>query len=232
MRNNLLLLFTFFAFSAFGQITLVDPDVTMELSPDEIEVHVDIPIVNEFSSDVMFWWEIERGNSPAEWEYKVCDINLCYLWGFESCPCSQPNDFAAGDTATMIYYINPNGVEGTAVVNLRIIDECRKNAGGGSGSYLDIPITITVDASVSAVEEELADDILIYPNPTPDLFKVKNDNNVSEVILYNIVGKKIFSHSHKPGKSHDISYLNKGIYLVRLLDKNNNIVKVLRLTKE
>lgn len=231
MKNNLLLLFTFFAFSAFGQIEVLDDNVTLDLTPDEDEVHVDIPIVNVSGSELLFWWEIERGNSPDEWEYKICDINLCYFWGVETCPCSMHNTFAAGDTAMMQFYINPNDLEGTAVVNLRVLEDCRKSPAGGA-SYADIPITITVDASVSTVEESIQDQVVLYPNPSTDMFKLKNDRGVAKVHLYNIVGKRIFTANHKAGKPHDISYLNKGIYLVRLVDNQNNIIKVLRLTKE
>jgi len=231
MKNTLLLFFLFLTFSGFGQITVLDQDVTLVLTPDEDEVHVNIPVVNEYPNEVDFWWDIERETSPSEWEYKVCDLNTCYLWGFESCPCSMENAFPSGDTATMVFYLNPNDIEGTAVVNFRILDDCRKNPGGSVG-YVDIPITITVDASVSTTEEELADQVLVYPNPVSDIFKLKNDAYISDVVVYNIVGKKMLESSHKPGKSHNISHLNKGIYLVRLLDKSNNIVKVLRFTKK
>ena len=230
MKYTLLIIFFFLTLSGFGQLTVLDQDVTMVLTPDEEEVHVNVPIVNEYPDEVLFWWDIERETSPSEWEYKVCDLVTCYDWGFETCPCSMENTFPSGDTATMVFYLNPNNIEGTAVVNFRILDDCRKNLVRGSG-FVEIPITITVDGSVSTTEEELADQVLVYPNPVSDIFKLKNDAHISNVVVYNVVGKKLLETSHTPGKSHDISHLNKGIYLVQLLDKSNNIVKVIRLTK-
>lgn len=230
MKNTLLMFFFFLTLSAFGQITVLDQDVTMELTPDEIEVHVDISIVNDYPNEVLFWWDIERGTSPTEWEYKVCDLVTCYDWGYETCPCSMENTFPSGNTAMMTFYLNPNEIEGTAVVNLRILDDCRKNPGGGVG-YVDIPITITVESSVSVTEEDLVDQVYLFPNPVSDIFKLENDADISVVEIYNLVGKRMLESSHKPGNTHNISHLNKGIYLVRLLDKSNSIVKVITLTK-
>ena len=232
MKKFLLLFFTFCTITAFSQITVLKQDIIFDVPADPpaySEFKVEIPMVNDSTEQFLFWWEIERGNSPDEWEYKLCDINLCYFWGFEACPCSEHNTFNPGDTANMMLYCDPNGIEGTAVVNLRICADCDPDR--KCTSYVDIPVTIN-SGTVSTKEEDFAENVVLYPNPASDMFKIKNDETISDVVVYNIVGKKLISESHKPGKSHDISRLTKGIYLVRLLDKSNNIVKVLRMTKE
>ncbi len=73
---------------------------------------------------------------------------------------------------------------------------------------------------------------LIYPNPTHDSFSIKNDTKVSEISVFNIIGKLVLSETHVQGVSHNVSELKKGIYLVRLLDEDDEIIKVIRLTKK
>ena len=227
MRNFLLFVFLSFTFLANAQITVLDTNVIVSITPDIDEYKEEVDMVNTTNSILEFYWDIDRSGVPAEWEFKVCDINLCYIWGVETCPCSMTNFFQPGDTATMMVYIDPNGVEGTGPVNVSILAFCGKDS-----TYANIPVSYIVDASVSTAFEEKNDDPLLYPNPSPDYFKIKNDESVSSVIVYNIIGKKMFSQKHRAGMSHDVSGLNKGIYLIRLLNKTNNVVKVLRMTKE
>lgn len=72
-------------------------------------------------------------------------------------------------------------------------------------------------------------DLSIYPNPTTDFFSVKNDSKVNQLVLYNWIGKRIESFTHYKGRIYDVEDLEKGIYIVRLFDQNNKVVKVLRL---
>ncbi|NNE27881.1 MAG: T9SS type A sorting domain-containing protein [Saprospiraceae bacterium] len=229
MKQYLLLLFTLFSVQAFGQINVPIDYIQVSLLPDVEEKKVDVQIINTSTDMVEFYWDIIRTPEvPAEWEFKFCDINLCYLWGTEACPCSQTNFFAPGDTATTQIYLKPNGVEAVAEVMVRILETC-----GRDSSYATYTVEFTADNSVSTADiDAIGDDLLLYPNPSSDMIKIKNDRDVSNVVVYNIIGKKMLSRAHRPGMSHNISQLNNGLYLVRLVDKNNNILKVLRFTKE
>ena len=229
MKKIILLLFTFLSLQAFGQINVPIDYLQVSTLPDVEEKKVDVQIINTSTETVEFYWDIIRTPEvPAEWEFKFCDINLCYLWGTEVCPCSQTNFFMPGDTATTQIYLKPNGVEATAEVMVRILETC-----GRDSSYATYTVEFTADASVSTNDfDEIADDVVIYPNPSSDMFKIKNDRDVANVVVYNIIGKKMLSKAHRPGMSHNVSQLNKGLYLVRLVDKNNNVLKVLRFTKD
>lgn len=73
---------------------------------------------------------------------------------------------------------------------------------------------------------------LIYPNPTFDSFSIKNDSEVDEISIFNIVGKKVLTESHITGEEHKVSELKRGIYLVRLLNEDDEVLQVIRLTKK
>lgn len=73
---------------------------------------------------------------------------------------------------------------------------------------------------------------LIYPNPTFDSFSIKNDEQVAGVSVFNIIGKEVLTEKHHSGIEHNVSELKRGIYLVRLKDENDEVLKVIRLTKK
>lgn len=89
-------------------------------------------------------------------------------------------------------------------------------------------VEVDVDAFSPEIEVK---QIKIYPNPTTDFIQIANDNDVSKIAIYNIIGKNLKTSTHFSGKSHDVSSLQKGIYLIRLFDENDKVLSVLRLNK-
>lgn len=58
---------------------------------------------------------------------------------------------------------------------------------------------------------------LVYPNPTTDFFKIDIVEDIAELTIYDINGK-IVKQFYQPQTSVDVSDLNSGIYLVRMID--------------
>ncbi|MEL6122309.1 MAG: T9SS type A sorting domain-containing protein [Bacteroidota bacterium] len=82
--------------------------------------------------------------------------------------------------------------------------------------------------------KELSDrpTIKVYPNPARDHFMLRvNDVEVGAVSVTDIVGKEIIRFDAKDDHNYDISTLNQGIYLVRVYDRKDELVKALRLSK-
>lgn len=194
------------------------------------DIQVDVDIINEEVDDQVTFWYIDRvtptedGNLvPEEWEFQICDINTCYLWGLETCPSGNPAVLGGSSSYTYNIHMRPHGVAAEGDIYLQITAE--------DGSILtSIPIHYNV-SGVSSTDDLDAKQIKIYPNPTSDFIQIANDNDVEKVAIYNIVGKKINTSSHFAGKSHDVSTLQKGIYLVRLFDENDQVLNVFRLNK-
>lgn len=227
MKQTILLFILFFTFGLSAQDLIVDPDpVTLEFNVADGDTKVDFYITNNTNRDTEVWWEFDRGESPDEWDFYLCDINLCYTPAITSCPCSKPNELFANTEYVYMMHCVPNGVAGTGVVNLRILEECE-----GQTSIIEIPITYVVNETTSTSFQDINNNISIYPNPASQQMNIKEDADVTDVVIYNLIGKKIKSLKHTPGRSHDISDLDRGIYLVRMLNKEQNILKVTRLTK-
>ncbi len=82
------------------------------------------------------------------------------------------------------------------------------------------------------------DNITIYPNPTSGQFtitveseKLKVESNTVEI--YNMLGQKVYTESsiHGPQSTINISDQPNGIYLIRILDNNGNLVSQKKVVK-
>lgn len=72
----------------------------------------------------------------------------------------------------------------------------------------------------------------IYPNPVNDLLQIKNTINITQVELLNMEGQVVLSAVfNSPEAFINTTNLSKGMYTVRLYDKNGNILtsKILKL---
>ena len=69
--------------------------------------------------------------------------------------------------------------------------------------------------------------IVLYPNPTNSIlnFAVPNNLEVSQVALYDVLGKQVLSNAQLLNNSLDVSNLSKGIYLVSFTCDGQSVTK-------
>ena len=86
-------------------------------------------------------------------------------------------------------------------------------------------ITITLQSVLSVDTVNPLSNISVYPNPSTGNFKISNPNNVAlkNILVYNILGKKVASRKASSDENYDFSYLEKGIYILKITSKDNNI---------
>ena len=80
--------------------------------------------------------------------------------------------------------------------------------------------------SLGVVENAIAEEINLYPNPASDLIHIRG-GLVKSVELYDMTGKRVLASGLK---DIDISILNKGVYLVRVQTFSATTVKRLVVT--
>jgi hypothetical protein len=97
--------------------------------------------------------------------------------------------------------------------------------GGNSGSYnssyhnQDNTTTTTIDLKV-------------FPNPTSDFIGLNDNDEVSQISIFNLVGKKMKTFNYSKGETYNVSDLPDGLYLVQLFSKQNGkIITTQRLSK-
>ena len=230
MRILLVNILFFVAVSfASAQISIEPGCLSLE-ADDVFQIYMDIEITNSGNEDTQGFWEFEPSSDfPAEWKFQICDLNLCYNWGVTKSSTSSflTNHLLAGEKSK--YTLKIQNVANTDTTSFNI-------SGSSFGTlkiyensdFVDPSSETSCTVSNNNVDIE---DLVIYPNPTTDLFQIKNDANVSTVSIYNIVGRQISTLNHSQGMVHDVSNLRAGMYLVRLENQNGEVVKAMRLSK-
>ena len=72
----------------------------------------------------------------------------------------------------------------------------------------------------------------IYPNPAYNFIELNNVSEVSSIIIYNLVGRKMKKFTTQKEERYDIADLPRGMYLVQLLGKDGKVVTTQRMSKK
>lgn len=79
--------------------------------------------------------------------------------------------------------------------------------------------------------EQTTNDIQVYPNPAIDYIMVTDNEAVSKVWIYNILGRRVKSYKVEADAKYDIKDLPRGMYIVRLIDNSGQLVMTRRINK-
>jgi len=226
--KSLLHLLLFLIFSMTGYSQLVLQDMRLEGDVRSEKLALDFWVHNEGADPVTYYWDIDRNaNFPSEWGISVCDCWLCYMEGQETANCDMECTTEAQDSFMFTIYVHPHGVEAVGELTFKLLGNC------GDDTTLISSNTLTYAVSVGSSTMNSEDsNILIYPNPTLNSFQIAADENIESVVIYDIVGREILVAEHRSGQSYDVSNLEQGIYVVRMMDKASEVVKVVKLTRE
>ena len=82
-------------------------------------------------------------------------------------------------------------------------------------SYYGDEYYVKIYYSPESVDENMAQDVEIYPNPAKDLLTVKADN-ITEVMMYNAIGQKVYNETADSSEvSINLGGFDSGVYLVK-----------------
>lgn len=217
-------------FSLLNAQVVIEPS-SLELTTNENSKYAfNIAISNKGNTDLDVYWTITKGSDwPSSWKSVMCDSEFCYDENFDKIDIRRPNKLKAKSDALFKLDLDFNGKKGSSSMYLRLYsDKEFKNI----LSTTKVNAPIIADATVATIDVKGSDDLNLYPNPADNFFFIKNDQGISKVTFFNILGREIKSENHIRNQSHDTSELNKGIYFLRLQDANNKVVKTIRLTKK
>lgn len=88
--------------------------------------------------------------------------------------------------------------------------------------------------AASAQMEKRTDNpvISIFPNPATEYITVSNEDAVRNIVLFNMVGRKMRTFTIEKGEKYEIGDLPNGLYVVQLFGKTNKVLTTQRLTKK
>jgi hypothetical protein len=79
--------------------------------------------------------------------------------------------------------------------------------------------------STDGVDENMSQDVEVYPNPAKDMLTVKAEN-LSSVVIYNSLGQKVLAQTLDVNETTiDLSGLEAGIYMVRIVADGNEVTR-------
>lgn len=85
--------------------------------------------------------------------------------------------------------------------------------------------------STDGVEEIVAQNVNVYPNPTKDILTVEAVN-LSNVVIYNSLGQRVFAQTFDGNEAKiDMSSFDAGIYMVRISADGNEVTKKISVVK-
>ena len=66
--------------------------------------------------------------------------------------------------------------------------------------------------------------ISVFPNPAINFIGLSETEDVKQLIVFNVVGRKMKSFMVSEGEKYNIAELPKGMYLIQILDYDNKII--------
>lgn len=213
------------SFSVKAQsLEVTDTLVYVNMAANEILKIVDVPVRNTSSSETInVFWERVTNDLPQGFISYICDNNICYGPATDACPPDNPN--VMGPDFEFNFKLNlensANG-EGSGIIEVLVWEEGFEND-AVKIKYLLNQGTSTIPFYKNALK--------VYPNPADNYFRIDNTQDISHAVVFNIVGEEMITYNVAPDRSYDISHLNSGIYLVKLVRSNGKIAKTIRLSK-
>ncbi|MAE09284.1 MAG: hypothetical protein CL661_11060 [Bacteroidetes bacterium] len=81
-----------------------------------------------------------------------------------------------------------------------------------------------VSVVVTDINEVVANHISIYPNPTDGVFHIEFENNITaEIVIMDLTGKEVYRNVTNRSININVSDLQKGMYLIRIIDLKSNV---------
>lgn len=145
----------------------------------------------------------------------------------------------------------PNGCDNLAIIDQgNITGALDGTTSGWLGTTIEGPIySITVYDSIvsgrpngsvfsifmckeftSGLDEIQDEDIIVYPNPTSNYFNFTTGQNESNVVIYNLVGRKVIDQEINDQKRIYVNHLPKGAYFAEIIIKDKSFIRKLIIT--
>ncbi|MCB0665260.1 MAG: T9SS type A sorting domain-containing protein [Saprospiraceae bacterium] len=225
MKQILLsIIFIFCVFQISAQVTLVlNPEMVLtDVDPVEFETVAHSYITNTGEDTITIRWIRQVEAISMGWQSAICDINACYSVETDSTPSDFLLTLAPGDSSMLDVHIRPGGLDGSANIKVRV-EDVSDPENSVTGEYLFNMVSPTFNLKRESLK--------IYPNPAVDYFQLSDYDQVQQVAVSNLVGQELRRYNVYPGSKFNVSGLQRDIYLIRLLDSRNKVIKTFRLRK-
>ncbi len=212
--------------------TILEEEFMVDLSDLTLRLELKIDVINNSTDTLKLKWERFVLNQPENWETQGCDNNRCWLPFVntnynESAQILEPFILPPDSNFVFTLYLLPNGQAGNADY---MLDFSLINNPDSILASIDLAATVSSSSTSTFSQKEL-ENIYVFPNPVVNSFRITNDQDIDQVVVRNILGRRIRTFTAYPGASYSVFDLPQGIYLVSLLDQTGQSVKTMRVSK-
>ncbi len=223
MRYIYTLLLTFsLSLLLSGQSLVLTPDeIIQPINLEEFENVGYAKLRNTTNQTMTVIWRREVIRSNNNWEISICDKNNCYLPFIET----RELILGPGEESNLDVHIRHNGHKDNGEVKMIAYDKSNSSE-SVSANF------IFTTGSTSTQKVAFGDQLKIWPNPANQFFTVNDSKILSKIEVLNLLGSVVKVYDTRSNTQFDISDLSSGIYLVRMISKNDSSKsKTIRLRK-
>lgn len=235
MKQILLIIISLFAFSFLQAQDLsfeyvdTDGNVIFEMNGSASQdVVIKGQLTNETNEALNLTWfrevvHIYSENEDEKWQSAVCDLNQCYF------PQVSQADFTIdpNGTSNLDAHLYPRGFNGdSALIFIHVVNQETND------TLLTADYRFYDDIALSSGQAQKIE-TLVFPNPATSYFRIRSEENVTSVEIFDIVGKQVAEH---PAQGTDVTIniapLSRGMYIVRIRGDQGQVIKTQRLKKD
>lgn len=134
-------------------------------------------------------------------------------------------EMSISDTEDKTYYFDLSGTpewdgEQTFTIGIGTLEGTDAGKAGDDGT-VEFKSIVIDNTTVLSNESFAKPSFTLYPNPARNTITVNSLNEISKITIFNLLGKKVLEKSKI--KNVNVSSLNTGTYLVKIVDTKNNI---------
>ncbi len=195
---------------------------------------LEVVLTNESSENIPLKWEKRViTNSQPTWLFHVCDENACYLPQVNSAEVNISHSGSQGPIAgwtsfKLSFDDNLNTLyDGYAEVELKI------SLVNDPSKFVNVLFIFDGQSVTSSVDVEKLTPLTLFPNPSHDFINISGEynSNASQTIVYGMNGQVALQTSYKHDEAIDITNISSGVYVLAILDSNNNVLARERFSK-
>lgn len=236
MRKIVYLLFLPLAFAAntaSAQSITADHDTVASTIP----VYTDIYnyIHNNSGMTTTFDWKVLSHTLPQSWvdnaAFGLCDNVTCYGTSILSGSTQTTDTF--GNGSKCLFKLQMDGSASSVTPGGPYFINVEVSEGSTTDTVTFSVVKFTT--GVTKVSIAAKDDVIVYPNPARNEVNVtfSKDAGVKSVAVYNLVGKQMMAYRTTGNSAKlDIDKIPSGIYFIRLMDGNGQVVTTRRFTHQ
>ncbi|MFK7773513.1 MAG: T9SS type A sorting domain-containing protein [Saprospiraceae bacterium] len=177
-------------------------------------------------------WEVTVIDAPSKWKMQLCDKNLCF--GFDQLTnvdsnIDQPVELEADSSSIMDIGIRHGGSPGCGTYEVNVYEVGVPGVVLGTNTY-EFRINVNADCTVATANFDKST-AKVFPNPTTDYFTITDNPYVKSLEIFNIVGKQMSVTNFQNGDAINVAGFPNGLYLIRMLDDDGDVLKTTRLIK-